>query len=187
MRGTTQFEDIPLTTYLKCLIVSVFSAYYAIAMSPESDPTIVHDTAHGRDVIALLVEMKQELQDFVQTRLTLLRAELQQKLKIVKTSAPMAVAGVVLLLTAYLLLTLAAVALVFAFLPDNPYRWCLAFVAIAVLWSLFLFGLLPLFDAVHAVPIVVAIVLVGLLVSAFWVRARVTPSGPDRSSVPASR
>jgi uncharacterized membrane protein YqjE len=136
MRGTTQYEDIPLTTYLKCLIVSVFSAYYAIAMSPATDPTIVHHTAHGRDVISLLVELKQELQDFVQTRLTLLRAELQQKLKIVKKSAPMAVAGVVLLLTAYLLLTLAAVALVFTFLPDNPYRWCLAFVAIAVLWSL---------------------------------------------------
>lgn len=90
----------------------------------------------GKNLTELLLEMKEELQDFVQTRITMLRVELQEKAKILKNAAPIALSGILLLLTAYLLFTFAAVALVFVFLPDNAYRWCLAFAAVAVLWSL---------------------------------------------------
>lgn len=89
---------------------------------------------NGKSVAALFAEMKQELQDFVQTRVTMFKVELQEKVRVLKAAAPLAVAGAVLLLTAYLLFTLALVALVFAFLPDNAYRWCIAFAAIGVLW-----------------------------------------------------
>ncbi|MFL6306451.1 MAG: phage holin family protein [Candidatus Sulfotelmatobacter sp.] len=89
---------------------------------------------NGKSVAALFAEMKQELQDFVQTRVTMFKVELQEKVRVVKAAAPLAVIGAVLLLTAYLLLTLALVALVFALLPDNAYRWCIAFAAIGVLW-----------------------------------------------------
>ncbi|HZQ96472.1 MAG TPA: phage holin family protein [Candidatus Sulfotelmatobacter sp.] len=92
--------------------------------------------ANGKNLTTLLAEMKQELQDFVQTRITMLKVELQEKIKVLKTAAPLAIVGIVLLLTAYLLFTLAVVALVFAFLPDNAYRWCIAFAAVAVLWTL---------------------------------------------------
>jgi uncharacterized membrane protein YqjE len=89
---------------------------------------------NGKSIAALFAEMKQELQDFVQTRVTMFKIELQEKVRVVKAAAPLAVIGAVLLLTSYLLFTLALVALVFAFLPDNAYRWCTAFAAIGVLW-----------------------------------------------------
>jgi uncharacterized membrane protein YqjE len=89
---------------------------------------------NGKSVAALFAEMKQELQDFVQTRVTMFKVELQEKVRVMKAAAPLAVIGAVLLLTAYLLFTLALVSLVFAFLPDNAYRWCIAFAAIGVLW-----------------------------------------------------
>jgi uncharacterized membrane protein YqjE len=89
---------------------------------------------NGKSVAALFAEMKQELQDFVQTRVTMFKVELQEKVRVIKAAAPLAVIGAMLLLTAYLLFTLALVSLVFAFLPDNAYRWCIAFAAIGVLW-----------------------------------------------------
>jgi uncharacterized membrane protein YqjE len=89
---------------------------------------------NGKSVAALFAEMKQELQDFVQTRVTMFKVELQEKVRIIKAAAPLAVIGAMLLLTAYLLFTLALVSLVFAFLPDNAYRWCIAFAAIGLLW-----------------------------------------------------
>ena len=89
---------------------------------------------NGKSVAALFAEMKQELQDFVQTRVTMFKVELQEKVRMMKAAAPLAVIGAMLLLTAYLLFTLALVSLVFAFLPDNAYRWCIAFAAIGVLW-----------------------------------------------------
>lgn len=91
---------------------------------------------NGKSVAALFAEMKNELQDFVQTRVTMFKVELQEKAKVLKAAAPLAVIGAVLLLTAYLLFTLALVALVFAFLPENDYRWCIAFAAVGVLWLL---------------------------------------------------
>ena len=89
---------------------------------------------NGKSVAALFAEMTQELQDFVQTRVTMFKVELQEKVRVMKAAAPLAVIGAVLLLTAYLLFTLALVSLVFAFLPDNAYRWCIAFAAIGLLW-----------------------------------------------------
>jgi uncharacterized membrane protein YqjE len=80
--------------------------------------------------------MKEELREFVETRLAMLRTELREKLKMLKVAAPLAGIGILLLGTAYFLFTGALVGLVVAFFHDNPYRWCFAFLAIALLWSL---------------------------------------------------
>jgi uncharacterized membrane protein YqjE len=90
---------------------------------------------NGRTVADVLADMKEELREFVETRLAILKTELQEKLQTLKIALRLAVVGIVLLGTAYLLFTLAAVGLVAAFLPDGPYRWCLAFLAIAALWT----------------------------------------------------
>lgn len=90
----------------------------------------------GKSVASLISEMKQELQDFAQTRFTMLKVELQEKVTALKAAAPLAVMGVLLLLTAFLLFSLALVALIFAALPDSPYRWFLAFLAVSVFWAL---------------------------------------------------
>ena len=91
---------------------------------------------NGRTVAALLGEMKDELKQFVETRIAMLKTEIREKLQTLKLAAPLAAVGLVLLGTAYLLLTMSLVGLVFAFLPDNAFRWCLAFLAVAVLWSI---------------------------------------------------
>ncbi|HLZ43740.1 MAG TPA: phage holin family protein [Candidatus Sulfotelmatobacter sp.] len=91
---------------------------------------------NGRNIAEVLTDIKEELKEFVQTRVAMLKAEVQEKVQTIKTAAPLAVLALVLLGTAYLLFTLALVALVMAFLPDNQYRWCIAFAAIAVLWTI---------------------------------------------------
>lgn len=91
---------------------------------------------HERNISEVLTDIKTELKDFVQTRIAMFKAELQEKVKTIKTVAPLAAVAVVLLGTAYLLLTLALVGLAAAFLPDNQYRWFLAFLAVAVLWAI---------------------------------------------------
>lgn len=91
---------------------------------------------NGRSVAAVLIETKEELKQFVMTRIAMLRTEVGEKLKTLKLSAPLAAAGILLLATAYLLFTIALVGLAYALLPDTPYRWCLAFLVVAVLWSI---------------------------------------------------
>jgi len=83
-----------------------------------------------------MAEMKDELKDFVQLRIEMFKIELHEKSKTLKIAGPLAVFGIILLATAYLLFTLAVVGLVAAFLPDNRYRWFLAFAAVGVLWTL---------------------------------------------------
>ena len=91
---------------------------------------------NGRSVAAVLTDIIGELKQFVETRAGMLKTELRDKLKTLKIALPLALVAVLLLSTAYLLFTISLVGLVFAFLPDNPYRWCLAFLAVAVLWSI---------------------------------------------------
>lgn len=96
----------------------------------------MHPEVHnGRSFGDILGDTKQELKDFFDTRITLLKAEMNEKLKMLKVAAPLAVVGILFLLTAYLLFSVALVGLVVAFLQGNPYRWAIAFAAIGVLWS----------------------------------------------------
>ncbi len=96
-----------------------------------------HDVNDGRSLAAVLGETKEELKEFVATRLALLKSELSEKARSIKAALPLAAVGVVCLATGYLLFVMALVAFVIALLPAGPYRWCLAFVSIAVLsWIL---------------------------------------------------
>jgi uncharacterized membrane protein YqjE len=90
---------------------------------------------HERSLAAILGEMKQELKEFVETRISMLKSEFHEKLAHWKVAAPLGGAGVVLLSTAYLLITLALVALATVFIGDTPYRWFFAFLGVGVLWA----------------------------------------------------
>ena len=97
-----------------------------------------HETAtNGRNLASLLAEIKDEIRDFLQTRFTMLKAELQEKSKNLKTAAILAVSAILVLSTAYMLLTLALVALIMAAFPASAYRWFFAFLAVGVFWSIF--------------------------------------------------
>ena len=95
-----------------------------------------HQANNGRTVAEVLADTKQELKEFIGTRVAIFKTEIAEKLKMLKIAAPLAAAAILLFLTAYLLLTMALAGLVFAFLPDNAFRWCLAFLAVAVLWAI---------------------------------------------------
>ena len=91
---------------------------------------------NARTVGSILSDTKEELKEFLETRIAMLKSELSDKLTMVKSAAPLAVVGILLLLTAYGLFTLGLVGTIVAFIPQNPYRWCIAFFAIAVLWGI---------------------------------------------------
>jgi len=95
-----------------------------------------YDPNNGRTFASILAETRDDLKQFLETRIALLRAELREKFKIITRTAPLAVAALLLLATAYMLFTLSLVGLVLALLPANPFRWCLAFLAVAVLWMI---------------------------------------------------
>ncbi len=94
-------------------------------------------TTNGRNLADLLTEIKNEIRDFLQTRLAMLKTELREKSKNLKTAMVLAISGFLLLTTAYLLFTLALVGLVLAAFPATVYRWFFAFLAVAVLWTIF--------------------------------------------------
>lgn len=92
---------------------------------------------NGRSLASTLAEMKIELLDVLDTRIELLKSELQEKGKILKAAAPLGALGLLLLVTAYLLFTLALVSLVVVAFQDNPYRWFFAFLIVASAWTVF--------------------------------------------------
>jgi len=90
--------------------------------------------AHG--LSAIIGEMQAELRQFVETRVQMLKSELQEKLGTLKVAAPLVVVAIILLGTAYVLFTLALVGLISVAFSYTAYRWCFAFLIVGGLWSL---------------------------------------------------
>jgi len=95
-----------------------------------------HDVNNGRSVAQVLGEMKGELQEFVATRVAMLKSEMREKAKTLKTAVPLAGGAVLLLTTAFFLLSIGFAALVAAVFPNSPYRWCFGFFSIGILWAI---------------------------------------------------
>jgi membrane protein implicated in regulation of membrane protease activity len=91
---------------------------------------------NDRGLGAIASEMKEELKDFVQTRIEMLRQEAHEKIARLKIAAPLAAAALLLLLTAYLLITLALAAAVSAVFANSPYRWFFGFGIVGLVWAL---------------------------------------------------
>lgn len=89
----------------------------------------------AKSIAAIAAEIKQELKQFVDTRIAMFKTELREKASHWKAAAPLAGVGVVLISTAYLLLTLSLVALAAVFIQSD-YRWFLAFLGVGILWAL---------------------------------------------------
>jgi uncharacterized membrane protein YqjE len=106
---------------------------------------------HERSLGEVLSEIRSEVIEFIDTRLQMLRTEMQEAAKTIKRAAPSMVAGLVLLGTAYILLTLALVALVAVAFWNNPYHWFFAFVIVGVVWAIA--GSLAMFMAIRALKL----------------------------------
>jgi putative superfamily III holin-X len=92
---------------------------------------------NDRSLAAIISEMKEELKEFFQTRLEMLKQEMQEKLGRFKVAAPLAGAAVLLLLTAYLLITVALAGAVAAAFAGSPFRWFFGFGIVGLVWALF--------------------------------------------------
>lgn len=93
-------------------------------------------TGEDRNLASLVAEIRDEVKEFAETRIAMLKAELQEKAAAAKVWGPLAAGAFLLLGTAYLLITLASVSLIAAVLTNNPFRWAIGFAVIAVLWAL---------------------------------------------------
>jgi uncharacterized membrane protein YqjE len=93
------------------------------------------DVNNGRSLAAILTDIKSEFQEFAQTRIELLKREMQEKTAAIKAAIPLSVVAILFLSTAFLLFSLALAALVTVAFPDNPYRWFFGCLAVTVVWS----------------------------------------------------
>lgn len=92
--------------------------------------------ANNRSLTEILAEMKQEFQEFTQTRIELLRAELEEKARVIKAALPLIAIGMLLLTVAFVLFSFALVGLVVVAFEGNPYRWFIAFLVVSFLWAI---------------------------------------------------
>lgn len=75
----------------------------------------------------ILTEMKSEVLDFVSTRVAMLHSEIQENIRSLKLAAPMLIVGLVLLGTAWLLLTGFLVAAIARAFEPNPWAYSFSF------------------------------------------------------------
>jgi protein-S-isoprenylcysteine O-methyltransferase Ste14 len=92
---------------------------------------------HGRTVAGVVSELKYELKDFVLTRVDMARSELRDKVKSWKMAAPMVGIAVVLVATAWLVLTASLVSLLATAFYPSRFAY---FFATLIVGLVYLFG-----------------------------------------------
>ncbi|HET7872013.1 MAG TPA: phage holin family protein [Terriglobales bacterium] len=75
---------------------------------------------------AVLAETRDELKEFMRTRVAMLQAELKEKARTWKYSIPIALLAAALLLAGWITLTFGFVALIHSWLEPNTYSWAWA-------------------------------------------------------------
>ena len=91
---------------------------------------------NGRTLGDVVADIKNELKEFVETRVQMFSSEMKEKLSRSKSVAIYGGLALVLLATAYLLLTLALVGLVAVAFWGSPYAWFLGFLIVGVGWAI---------------------------------------------------
>jgi hypothetical protein len=71
----------------------------------------------------ILVETREELKQFVTTRVGILKAEIEEKVRSWKAVIPLLLGAVALLLAAWMTLTFAFIALLHGMFLPSPYAW----------------------------------------------------------------
>jgi len=91
---------------------------------------------NGRSFAGVVNEVKDELKEFLQTRISMLKAEMGEKIRTIKAALPMLGTAIVFLVTAFVLFTLCLVGLISVAFYGNPFRWFLSFLIVGVLYSI---------------------------------------------------
>lgn len=101
----------------------------------ESTPCITRPANPERSLGSVVGEIKEEVKSFIDTRIRMIKAELQESMGAAKVAVPLAALALGLFAIAALLFTAAAVVLVASAFAGNPYAWFFAFVIVGFLWA----------------------------------------------------
>jgi uncharacterized membrane protein YqjE len=100
----------------------------------EVEPVMNGTVYNNRSLADILAELKNEVQEFMQTRIELLRRELNDKVQAVKAALPLLVMGIIFLSTAFTLLSFALVSLLATWIGGD-YRWFFGFLIVGFFWG----------------------------------------------------
>jgi Putative Actinobacterial Holin-X, holin superfamily III len=90
---------------------------------------------HERNLGDLIYEIRSEVSNFISTRIDIFRSEFQETLTGWKQFVPLSIVAALLLGSAYVLFTLALVAVVAVAFWNNPYHWFFAFLIVGFVWA----------------------------------------------------
>jgi len=76
-----------------------------------------------KSIATILAETKDELKQFVTTRVSILKAEMDEKISRIKSVIPLAVVAVLFLLSGWMVLTFALIALLHSLFMPSVYAW----------------------------------------------------------------
>ena len=92
---------------------------------------------HARSLGAILSDIADELKEFVNTRIQMIKAELHETVAALSVAIPLGLVALILAGTGFLLLTAAVVALVAAAFAGHAHAWVFAFAIVGVVWFAF--------------------------------------------------
>lgn len=91
---------------------------------------------NGRSLGEVISEIKQEVKEFLQTRVSMFVAEMREKISNSKTGAIYGGVALVLGSAGFLMLSVALAALVAVAFWGSPYAWFFGFLIIGLLWTI---------------------------------------------------
>ncbi len=91
----------------------------------------VMSNGYTKSPVEILTELKTELLDFVTTRVAMLHSEMQENIRFLKLATPALIVGLVLLGTAWLLLTGGLVAAIAMAFQPNPWAYAVSFLIVS--------------------------------------------------------
>jgi len=91
---------------------------------------------NGKNLVEALHDLRDDLKDFISTRLQMLQVEMKEKMSALKISVPALLSGALLLMTAFLLFTGGLVALIALAFNGAPFAYVAAFFIVCALYAL---------------------------------------------------
>jgi len=89
-----------------------------------------------KSIATILAETKDELKQFVTTRVSILKAEMDEKISRIKSVIPLAVVAVLFLLSGWMVLTFALIALLHSLFMPSVYAWLWASLIVTAVYLL---------------------------------------------------
>lgn len=116
---------------------------------PINGEEVRYRSGSDRSLGSIVAEIKDELKDFINTRVAMIKAELQETMNAAKTAVPLTLIALALFATGFLLLTMAAVVLIAFAFAGSALAWFYAAVIVAFVW--FCLGATAAFFAYNAI------------------------------------